>query len=154
MHAYLRLQAESTGIIALCATDWATGTAWRNTDGKSFHDRYHSRTVTKLRDVGLYKYYDAGSNIAVHSRFGGVAAGLAAGQKSAKPGESKIVFQEAGNEAEIFWWFCVYLDAHRDILNALTKVLPEVDFTRVGLREYSEMVDSFQARLRPYLARL
>jgi hypothetical protein len=48
----------------------------------------------------------------------------------------------------------VYLDAHRDILNALTKVLPEVDFTRVGLREYSEMVDSFQARLRPYLARL
>jgi hypothetical protein len=134
MHGYIRIQSETAAILCLCAAEPALAVDWFNAanleEGKKFYNKYRKRITNKLRDLGLYRHFDNGSNIALHSRALGVASGIIAGQKNAAPGTIRLVYQEADDAVIIFLWFWVYLDAHKDILNTLPKALPEVDLAK------------------------
>jgi len=152
MHGYVRIQAETTAILALCGEELPMATDWLNVDtpeeGTAFYRKYRSKITAKLRDLGLYKHFDNGSHMSLHSRVLGVAGGIVAGKKNARRGEIRLVYQEADDAIAIFLWFCVYLRAHKDILDTLPKALPEVDFSQVDFRRYDGMVGSLWVALR------
>lgn len=156
IHGYIRIQTESAAIIALSGakdcgefgTDWLH--AYDSENGIKFYRKYHhSRILPKLKDLGLYDRFNSGSNIALHSRIGGVLGGIVSGQKNAKPGEIRLLYQEETSAVVIFYWFSFYLQAHQDILHALPKALPEVDFGGVDLRPFAEMVKGIWATAQP-----
>jgi hypothetical protein len=153
MHGYVRIQAETAAILALCGAEPAVAVDWLNMatpeEGKKFYNKYHKKITAKLRDLGLYHHFDNGSNVSLHSRVLGVASGIIAGKKNAAPGEVRLLYQEADDAVVIFLWFCVYLKAHKDILATLPNALPEVDFGQVDLGRYSAIVDSLWGTLRP-----
>ena len=157
MHGYVRIQAESTAILALCGEEPLVATDWLNVDtpeeGRTFYKKYHKKITAKLRDLSLYKHFNNGSHMSLHSRVLGLAGGIMAGKKNARPGEIRLVYQETDDATVIFLWFCVYLRAHKDILDALPKALPEVDFSQVDSRRYGEMVESLWATLKPLYVR-
>lgn len=158
MHGYVRIQAETGAILALCGEEPAIAVDWLNMatpeEGKHFYKKYHNKITAKLRDLGLYDHFDNGSNMSLHSRVFGVAGGIIAGKKNAAPGEVRLLYQEADDAIVIFLWFCVYLKAHNDILATLPQALPEVDFGQVDFNRYGTMLDSFWATLRPlYLSK-
>jgi hypothetical protein len=157
MHGYVRIQAETAAILALCGAEPDVAVDWLNMatteEGKRFYNKYHTRITANLRDLGLYHYFDNGSNMSLHSRVLGVASGIIAGKKTAARGEVRLVYQEADDAVVIFLWLCVYLKAHNDILTTLPKALPEVDFGQVDLARYGTVVDSLWGTLWPLYLR-
>jgi hypothetical protein len=157
MHGYVRIQAETTAILALCGAEPPMATNWLNMDtleeGRTFYRKYQSRITAKLRELGLYEHFEKGSHMALHSRVLGVASGIIAGKKNARRGEIRLLYQEEDDAVIIFLWFYVYLRAHQDILHALPKALPEIDFSQVDFQRYGDMVESLGATLQPLYIR-
>jgi hypothetical protein len=155
MFGYLRVQTETVAILALSATDSAMAVNWLNAkEGKEFYKNHHHKIVDKLRQLALYHYYEDASNTSLHSRVGGVAPGIIIGGKEATPKRQvKLTYQEIDDPVILFLWFCVYLKAHKEMIDKLPQALPEVDFSQIDVRRFGTMVDSLWATLRPLWVR-
>lgn len=150
---YLRVQTESIAILALLGGDSAMAVDWLNTcsrdEGKEFYKKYHRRIVEKLKELDLYDYYEDGSNMSLHSRVFGVAPGIGIGKKGVPQGRIKLTYQEVDDAVILFLWFCVYLRAHERMIKKLPEALPEVEFRKIEVRRYEEVVESLWSTLRP-----
>jgi hypothetical protein len=155
MFGYLRVQTETVAILTLLATNSPMAVDWLNPKkGKEFYKSNHSKIIAKLRQLGLHHYYEDASNTSMHSRVGGVAPGIIIGGKKDIPRrEVRLSYQEIDDRVTLFLWFCVYLKAHKEMIDVLPQALPEVDFSQVDIRRYGEMVESLLATLRPLWAR-
>lgn len=153
MQGYLRIQAETAAILVLCGKNSSVAVDWLNKEGKEFYYKHHKNVVHELRELGLYRYYEEGSNLALHSRPLGLAGGIIEGKKKAAPGEVRLSYQELHDPIEVFTWFYVYLRAHKEIIETLPKALPEVDFTQVDIKHYGAMVETLWATLFPLYTR-
>jgi hypothetical protein len=104
--------------------------------------------IGKLKELGLYDYYESGSNMSLHSRVFGVAQGIIIGKKAAPKGQIRLTYQELDDALDVLFWFCEYLGSHRAMIDRLPQVLPEVDFGQLNVRHFSEMVESLWAKWR------
>lgn len=154
---YLRLQSESTAILALQNSDPVAAREWLDTSsttgGKNFYNKHHRSIIQTLKSFDLHDYYEQGSYMSLHSRVFGVTPGIIIGSKDASPGTIALTYQEIDDAEDLILWFCVYLRAHERIIAKLPVGLPEVDFSRIELQEYSNMVESLWARLKPLYIR-
>jgi hypothetical protein len=152
MVGYLRVQCETTAILALLGENSAMAVEWLNMtspdEGKDFYRKHHGKITSKLKELGLYDHYETGSNMSLHSRVFGVAQGIIIGKKAAPRGQIRLTYQELDDALDILFWFCKYLDAHKDMLDRLPQALPEVDFKQIDVRRYAEMVESLWAKWR------
>jgi hypothetical protein len=150
MFGYLRVQTETVAILALSATDSAVAVDWLNPESKNFYKNHHRKIIDKLKEIGLHHYYEDASNTSQHSRVGGVAPGIIiGGKKDTLIREVKLTYQEIDDAVVLFLWFCVYLKAHKEIIDQLPLALPEVDFSQVDVRRFGTMVESLWATLKP-----
>ena len=157
MHGYMRIQTETAAILALCGAEPVVAVDWLKMDtpkeGRAFYNKYHHSIVAKLKGLGLYWYYDQGSGLSLHSRVPGVAGGIILGKKGAARGEVRLSYQESDDAIVIFLWLCVYLKAHKEIIDILPTALPEVDFGKVDVGRYAAMVQSLWTTLQPLYLR-
>jgi hypothetical protein len=154
MFGYLRVQTETVAILTLLATDSGMAVDWLNTSylksGKAFYSKHHRKIIEKLRRLGLYNYYEDASNTSLHSRVGGVAPGIIIGGKEDTPKRQvKLTYQEIDDAVILFLWFCVYLKAHKEMIDKLPLAVPEIDFSQIDVRRFGIMVESLWATLQP-----
>lgn len=151
MFGYLRVQAETVAILTLSATDSAIAVNWLNPkEGKKFYKKHHNRIIDKLRQLGFHDYYEEGSNTSLHSRVGGVAPGiLIGGKKETSTRQVRLTYQEIDDPVILFLWFCVYLKAHKEMIDKLPQAVPEVDFSQIDVGRFGTMVESLWATLKP-----
>jgi hypothetical protein len=143
LFGYLRLQTESVAILMLMAKDSDIAADWLNLEGKEFYGKYHRRRIVQeIKDIDLYQYYEEGSNIALHSRVLGVAAGIAVGNKSTGRGQILLTYQDIDDSVDLFSWFCIYLRAHERMIQKLQRAVPEIDFPEDKLGSFSQNVES------------
>jgi hypothetical protein len=152
MLGYIRVQTETVALLALLGTDLAMAVEWLNMttpeEGKDFYRKHHGKMIGKLKELGLYDYYESGSNMSLHSRVFGVAQGIIIGKKAAPKGQIRLTYQELDDALDVLFWFCEYLGSHRAMIDRLPQVLPEVDFGQLNVRHFSEMVESLWAKWR------
>jgi hypothetical protein len=156
MFGYLRLQTETVAILTLSAADSAMAVDWLNTaslkEGKEFYKDHHGKIINKLRELGLHRYYQDASNTSLHSRVGGVAPGIIIGGKTAQR-QVRLTYQELDDPVILFLWFCVYLKAHKEMIDKLPQSVPEVDFSKIDICRFGTMVESLWATLLPLYKR-
>ena len=87
--------------------------------------------------------------MALHSRVSGVAPGVVIGKKGAPQGNIRLVYQEIDDHITLFLWFCVYLKAHKEIIDNLPQAFPEVDFVQIGMDRFAQAVETLWSTLRP-----
>jgi hypothetical protein len=128
---------------------------WLNMEGgKEFYKKYHRRIIDKLRQLDLHDYYEEGSNTSLHSRVGGVAPGIIIGGKKETPiPRLRLTYQEIDDGVILLFWFCVYLKAHKEMIDKLPEAFPEVDFSQIDIRRYGSMVENLWATLVPLYRR-
>jgi hypothetical protein len=152
MFGYLRVQTETVAILTLLGTDSAMAVDWLNSlkGGKEFYKKYHRRIINKLRQLGLHNYYEDGSNTSLHSRVGGVAPGILIGGKKETPTRQvRLTYQEIDDPLILFLWFCVYLKAHKEMIDKLPEAVPEMDFSQINVHPFGTIVESLWATLKP-----
>jgi hypothetical protein len=151
MFGYLRVQTETVAILALSATDSALAVDWlKLKEGKDFYNKHHRKIIEKVKWLGLHRYYEDASNVSLHSRVGGVAPGIIIGGKEATPKRQvKLTYQEIDDSIILFLWFCVYLKAHKEMIDRLPESVPEVDFNQIAIRRFGTMVEDLWNTLRP-----
>lgn len=143
---YMRVQSESFGQLKLLVHHPELGEDWfasaDEKKGKHFHDKWHSRVVSAIRDLDLHSDYSLGTNMAHHTRASGTASGILLGGKSnKKSGEIRLIFQETDDYRILFFWLGVYLKFHRKALQHASVLYPELsdaDITEAGLHEFIE----------------
>jgi len=154
---YLRIQAETVGILKLLSDSPHIAQEWLNADigesGKKFFNKHNRKVIKSISDLNLYDYYNRGSSLALHSRVGGVTAGLLIGDKNiAHPGIIQLNFQETDSPTVLFLWFCAYLRFHKLVLDQVNQFVPELDsdaIERVGAEHYGQLVDQLLKTLEP-----
>jgi hypothetical protein len=152
MFGYLRVQTETVAILTLSSTDWAMAVDWLNSleGGKEFYKKYQGRIINKLRQLGLHHYYEDGSNTSLHSRVGGVAPGILIGGKKQTPvRQLRLTYQEIDDKVTLFLWFCVFLKAHKEMIDKLPEAVPEIDFSQIDVGRFGTMIESLWATLNP-----
>jgi hypothetical protein len=116
--------------------------------------KIHRRIIDKLRQLDLHDYYEEGSNTSLHSRVGGVAPGIIIGGKKETPiPRLRLTYQEIDDGVILLFWFCVYLKAHKEMIDKLPEAFPEVDFSQIDIRRYGSMVENLWATLVPLYRR-
>ena len=155
---YLRLQSESSALLALMAEEAKIAVAWLDPfspgKGRQFHQKYHPSIVARMKDLQLYALYQQGSQISLHSRVYGLVPGLLAGEQAKKKGAITLSYQEIKDPVELFLWFLYYLRAHVDVIRALPNGLPEVeDLSRFGLAQYSAHLERLWKSVEPLARR-
>jgi len=153
MLGYLRIQVETAAILTLISSDSAMAVDWLNTAdlkrGTEFYKKHHQRIIKKLKELSLHRYYEQGSSMALHSRVLGVASGIMIGKQIGSPGTVRLTYQEIDDHVILLLWFCVYLRAHKEIIDALPQALPELDFDQIEVWRFEQLVESLWATLRP-----
>jgi len=134
---YLRLQAESTGILRLLYEHPEMGEEWLASadydKGKAFYDKWNREIVERIRAYGLHPDYVRGSNMALHSRASGITMGFLLGEKEKdKPGEIRLLYQEIDDAGMLFIWFGAFLRFHRKLFLKMKDVIPELDDSHVN----------------------
>jgi hypothetical protein len=134
---YLRLQAESMGILRLLYEHPEMGEEWLASadydKGKAFFDKWNSRVVEKIRAYGLHRDYVRGSNVALHSRASGITMGFLLGEKEKeRPGEIRLLYQEIDDAGMLFIWFGVFLRFHRKLFLKVKDAIPELDDSQIN----------------------
>lgn len=146
---YLRIQSESTAILALIAGNPGIATEWLNPEsGRKFYRTHHGKVIEKMKSLGIHGYYDQGSEMALHSRVQGVTPGLLIDKDAAAEGTAVLTYQEIADPIDFLVWFGIYLRAHNQILEGITEGLPEVDFGKVDSNRYSYMVATLMEKLK------
>jgi hypothetical protein len=149
---YLRIQSESTAILALMANSPAMAVDWLNPEaGRKFYNRYHGEVVKKMRSLGIYEYYDQGSEMALHSRVHGVIPGVLVDQEANRRGEISITYQEFADPIDFLAWFGIFLQAHERLLAGIAEGFPEVSFNELNPNKYSEIAYTVAEKLKPLL---
>ena len=145
---YLRLQSESTAILALIAADPSMSIEWLNPNsGRKFYKNYHGKIVEKMKSLGIHDYYDQGSEM-LHSRVHGVVPGILIDKDTAADGEVTLTYQEFAGPIDFLVWFGIYLRAHQRLLAGIAEGLPEVDLGQVGSGQYNKMVATLMEKLK------
>ena len=129
---YLRIQTETIGLLKLIHDSPHVAQEWLDADkgeaGKEFFNNHNGQVIKNIRDLNLYEDYNRGSSMALHSRVGGVMAGILIGGKRIEhPGIIQLTYQESDNPTIIFLWFCVFLNCHRRILDQIDRFVPALD---------------------------
>jgi hypothetical protein len=127
---YLRLQAESAGLLKLILEEPPVAQAWLDSllenQGKAFHDRWHSEIVHRIKDLGLHGAYVDASNRALHSRPWGIARGILLGAHQGKPGRITLVYQEENDPTLLLFAFSQFILFHRHVLEQYHALYPEL----------------------------
>ncbi len=143
---YMRVQAESFGLLKLLLTHPEMGEDWfasaDDEKGKLFHKKWHSEVVSSLRDLDLHSDYSSGTNVAHHTRASGTAYGILLGGKDNKSkSEIRLIYQETDDYRILFFWLGVYLKFHRKALQHASGLYPELSETDIkesGLYDFIE----------------
>ncbi len=131
---YIRLQAETAGIMKamtennLIATDWLS--SMTISDNK-FYLAWHKTIKKAIKSLKLESAYNLASNLALHSRIGGIAKGIIIGEKYKRPGELVLNYQEIEDQKELFYWFGYFMRFHKKIVDNIKIIIPELqkDYT-------------------------
>jgi hypothetical protein len=146
---YLRIQSESTAILALMVVDPGMSTDWLNPhSGGKFYKRYHSKVVEKMKSLAIYEFYDQGSEMALHSRVHGVIPGLLIDEDATSRGDAVLTYQEFAGPLDFLVWFGIYLRAHQRLLSGIEEGLPEIDLGKLSSSRYGEMVTALLEKIR------
>ena len=146
---YLRLQSESTAILAMIASNPSMSIDWLNPySGRKFYKSYHAKIVEKMKSLAIHDYYDQGSEMALHSRVHGVVPGLLVNNDAAAAGEVALTYQEFHDPVDFLVWFGIYLRTHQKLLAGVAEGLPEVDLGKLGSGKYNEMVAALTEKLK------
>lgn len=146
---YLRIQSESTAILALIASNPSMSIDWLNPhSGGKFYKNHHRKVVEKMKSLGIHEFYDQGSEMALHSRVHGVTPGLLIDKDAASKGVAVLTYQELAEPVDFLVWFGIYLRAHQRLLVGIEEGLPEVDFGKLGSSSYNDMVAALMEKIR------
>jgi hypothetical protein len=142
---YMRVQSESFGQLKLLVDHPELGEEWFSSaddaKGKQFHNNWHSRIVSAIRDLDLHSEYSSSTNFAHHTRASGTAYGiLLGGKKDKAKGEIKLIYQETDDYRLLYFWFGVYLKFHRKALQHISSLFPELtddDINKIGVHDFA-----------------
>jgi hypothetical protein len=156
---YQRIQSESLGLLSLFQKEPRVAQAWLDIigdkSGKSFYKEYHRRVRAEINLLGFGEYYEQGSEMSLHSRFGGIGFGLLQAHRQIVMSESRtvgLVYQEVSDSVVLFLWFCSYLRFHQRLVVQIRGTLPEIDdsqFNSGEIDEFSSMLDRLINKLIP-----
>lgn len=144
---YIRIQSETSGLLKFFAENQTSTIVneWLSThtkeEGRSFHNKWHSKIKREIRILGLDGDYDSASGLALHSRIGGIAMGALIGSKDTNPGELRLNFQEIDDINDLFFWFGYYMRFHRKIIEKVELLFPEVSKDKIITEKFTSMLN-------------
>lgn len=156
--AYSRIQVESLALIKLMTVSPELAEEWRDVEpgeGWRFHSRHRGDIGQAIDELGLRFAYDQASEVALHSRFAGLAQGL---DVIATRGSGKLTRKFSVRAQEIdpddpSFFLIMVLGALRNqqrLLEGLPACVPEINdplFIETRLPNYKRAVDELFDRM-------
>jgi len=141
---YMRPVAECFAQMVLLAQDPTMGEEWfaSASRGKAFHDRWHSRVVGVIKELGIHGEYLRASNLALHSRSSGTAMGTLLGHKrNPTPGKIELAYQETDDPRILVINFGLILALYRKALQHGRRLYPELEDAIADTDELKRFLD-------------
>lgn len=151
---YIRLQAESAGLLKLMSTEPEAAQAWFNSmiknEGKEFYNVWHPKVKQQITDLGFREAYADASEQALHSRPWGVTRGVLIGAKGKPRGRIELIYQEEDEPILLLFALARYVGFHRRLCDSAASVYPELFDANPPQQEidrFVQLTDKFSDRV-------
>ena len=160
---YFRLQTESIALLSLIQRTPSVGIYRLRSAGAQpaadFYKQHHGSIRTEMKRLGFDFYYGLASEMAVHSRVGGVAFAFLAPSKNGSIDHraARKAYRDVNTPPMFFLFYANFLRFHQRLAFAIPTVLPEIPQTAIhgmGLSELKDRIDSLFDTLWPHLRQM